>query len=378
MACGEGFLVSFDPLKLKANNAIPNTILTSISILNEPNDSLLFQDDLTLTYRQNFVSFEFSALAFTNGDMNQFKYQLEGVDQNWVFAENRNFAAYSDLKPGDYTFKVCSSNNHKLWNENPAVFAFTISPPFWKEPLFISLVTIFIISMLFFFYQLRVKRLKEKQRLRMEVAIEAQEKERNRLAVELHDDLGTKMSTLKLFLNSLEQQENNNDRTKLINANAQQLLDGSIAGLRTVLSDLSPTTLHKQGLFPAIEELISPLNQSGKMEVFFHSDNQRKRVLESIELAVFRVVQELINNAIKHANCSQIVLKLTIDEDTLELNYEDNGIGFPAEIQNQGYGIRNIKQRIEFHHGTAVWMSKNAESPFGTAVLIRVPLKRKS
>ncbi len=374
MACGEGYLVSFDPLKIRVNTNQPKTIITSLSIFNTPSDSLLKAKDAVLNYDENFIEFEFSALNFTNGIMNQFKYQLEGIDETIIHAGTRNFATYTDLAPGDYTFNVWSSNNHQIWNDQPTQFSFSISLPFWQTGYFYVLVGLFMCGLVLIYYTSRLNALKQQQKLKMEVAIEAQEKERNRLAAELHDDLGTKMSTLKLFLNSLDQQSELDENSKRINASAQELLDGSIAGLRNVLADLSPNVLFKRGLSAAIHDLVEQLNKSNELEVFFISSNPNQRSTESRELALYRVVQELVNNSLKHAQCTKIHIELEFKDRLISLRYEDNGIGIPHEIQDQGYGIRNIKQRIELHNGEAHWSTNTRNYSSGTTVTVQLPL----
>jgi signal transduction histidine kinase len=369
-AGGYGYLVSFDPLAIRPNPSAPKTTITSFAVFSEPQDTLLGQQNVRLRASQNVLSFSFSALNFTNPEMSQFRYQLVGADPQVIEAGTRNFASYANLRPGEYTFMVWSSNNHGIWNETPATFAFTIVPPFWQRPLFIYLCALVVLLLAVLFYKLRIRQIHRRQQLKLSIALEAQEKERARLATDLHDDLGTKMSTLKLFLNSMEPYLDDAQAVK-INTHAQHMLDQSISGLRNVLSDLSPRLLQKAGLIAAIAEIATQVNQGQKLTVEFRAPKHEQRFTQTIEVALFRVVQELIHNAIKHAKCSLVTIELRYTPQSIELRFSDNGIGFSAAQQALGYGIRNIKQRLELINGEALWQATEN----GTKVEITIPYK---
>lgn len=370
VAGGYGYLVSFDPLAIRPNPSAPKTTITSFAVFSEPHDTLLGQAHVRLNSTQNVVSFSFSALNFTNPEMSQFRYQLLGADPIVIDAGTRNFASYANLQPGEYAFKVWSSNNHGIWNDEPAVFAFTIVPPLWQRPIFIYICLIALVVVVLVLYQLRIRQIHRRQQLKLAVALEAQENERARLATDLHDDLGTKMSTVKLFLNSLEPYLEA-EKAIHINSHAQNMLDQSISGLRNVLADLSPRLLQKAGLIAAISEIASQVNQGDKMKVHFIAPEKEHRFVSGIEVALFRVVQELIHNAIKHSKCTIVTIELSYKPYAVELVFTDNGIGFTSEQQARGYGIRNIKQRLELIGGEALWHPAEG----GTKVQIIVPYK---
>ncbi|MBI1267041.1 MAG: hypothetical protein GC193_06360 [Cryomorphaceae bacterium] len=374
LACGEGFFITFDPLKLIPNNEIPQVVFTSISVNNHRIDSLLMEIDPVFQFDKNYISFEFSALNYTNPEMNQFKYKLVGADDDWVNSGNRNFATYSDLSPGEYQFMVKGSNNHSVWNEDPTVFRFTIEPPFWQKKSFVTFLAASICLILIAAYNLRIGHLQKKQKENLSIAIQAQENERFRLAGELHDDLGTKMSTLKLYLNSLQEISGQETTAVAINQHAQELLDMSISDLRVILSDLSPTLLQNSGIIAAISRLVSDISKVAEFTIEFSHPEIEKRFENDKELAVFRVVQELLNNAMKHAECSNISLKMSYFNAYIEFTYLDDGVGLPPNLNSQGYGIRNIQQRLDLHAGAAKWSSAKQFDNRGTAVVINLPV----
>lgn len=375
LACGEGYFITFDPLTLTPNKEVPKVVFTSISINNQRSDSLLIEPNPEFSFDQNYITFEFSALNFTNPEMNQFMYKLAGADDDWVDNGTRNFAAYSDLSPGEYQFMVKGSNNHSVWNETPAVYSFVIEPPFWQRKSFIAFVVISLFILLLAGYNARIQRLQKKQKENLSIAIQAQENERYRLAGDLHDDLGTKMSTLKLYLNSLQELNGQEEMAVSINKHAQELLDMSISDLRVILSDLSPTILQNSGIIAAISRLVGDLSKVADFTIVFHHPTAERRFEREKELALFRVVQELLNNAMKHSKCSNISLTLSFLADQVEIAYLDDGIGLPLNVINEGYGIRNIQQRLELYAGSAKWSSVNLTENPGTAVSVYLPVK---
>ncbi len=127
-----GFSV-FDPLALRDNAALPNIVITDFSVFNAPHE---FDPDgetpIRLSYDQNFISFEFAALDFQAPGKNQYAYKLEGFDKDWVQAGTRNYASYTNLPGGEYTFHVRAANSDGVWNEEGASLKLTVIPPFWQ------------------------------------------------------------------------------------------------------------------------------------------------------------------------------------------------------------------------------------------------------
>ncbi len=125
-----GFSV-FDPLSLRQNELPPPVVITDFSIFNTP-QPFNPAETIRLNYDQNFISFEFAALDFHDPRRNQYAYKLEGFDKDWVQAGARNYASYTNLPGGDYTFRVRAANSDGVWNEDGANVKLTVTPPFWQ------------------------------------------------------------------------------------------------------------------------------------------------------------------------------------------------------------------------------------------------------
>jgi PAS domain S-box-containing protein len=125
-----GFSV-FNPMELRDNKTPPNVVITDFSIFNAP-QNFDPKESISLKYDQNFISFEFAALDFQAPHKNQYAYKLEGFDKDWVQAGTRNYASYTNLPGGNYTFKVKAANSDGVWNEKGASLKLTVIPPFWQ------------------------------------------------------------------------------------------------------------------------------------------------------------------------------------------------------------------------------------------------------
>ncbi len=374
-AGGDGFLIHFKPELLLMNQALPPVKITELSIKNIGSLAPASQADLSLEYTDNTISFSFAALNFTNPEKNQFAYRLLGLETDWVYCGDQNHIRFTDLKGGDYCFQVKAANNHGLWNETPTEFRFSIRPPFWERPLFwpLTILCMAIFGTAFYFW--RRQEWRKLERFRLEGEMNGQESERKRLASELHDEVGTRLSVLKLYLNSLEKLSSPKSQSQGISQKAQELLDEGVADLRNMLHDLSPEAVHKFGLIKALENLTERLNHAADVQAHLVSDESNFELSARVELTLYRVIQELINNTIKHANASSIDIVVRQAKDHMLIEYSDNGENSLdiATTKSEGYGLRNIENRLLVIQASAQWIPKKQ----GMAIRILIPLTNK-
>ncbi|WP_317897095.1 sensor histidine kinase [Aurantibacillus circumpalustris] len=217
----------------------------------------------------------------------------------------------------------------------------------------------------------------EKEQAILKAIISGQEEERNRIAKNLHDSVGAELSMLKLnfskylFFMKGTDEEKNNFRIELNN------LDHTIATISAICKDLYPIALTNQGIIRTLKDLIKRINDSSIIKTTFKSDIEDSDIGTNQEkiLNVFRIFQEVLNNLIKHSNCSTLNVILTKTFNSLEIKFEHNGQAFTNEHvevlikQNKGIGLSSIQNRIELLKGTLNYTSTNNL----TQVLIRLP-----
>ncbi|MBN1986241.1 MAG: sensor histidine kinase [Prolixibacteraceae bacterium] len=189
----------------------------------------------------------------------------------------------------------------------------------------------------------RVKSEQQKEILRNTIL--AQEKERKRIARDLHDEVGAMLSVVKLNVGQIEKKADS-EKYKLLAGETKSYLDDVITQVRRISRDLLPPSLEKLGLSFAIQELANWVNKSGQIKADYWSSGETVRFDSKKELAVFRIVQELLNNTLKHAEASQISIKTKFSDSTLAIAVSDNGKGFNLnEKMETGLGLKNLESR---------------------------------
>ncbi|MEO6303662.1 MAG: tetratricopeptide repeat protein [Bacteroidia bacterium] len=208
--------------------------------------------------------------------------------------------------------------------------------------------------------------------IRSKAIIEAEEKERRRIAQDLHDGVGQILSAAKLNLSGLESQINLTDqKQKDAFKNALDLIDDSVKEVRIVSHNMMPNTLIKLGLASAIKEFITKIQGTPNLKVNLEIVGLDKRLDPEKETVLYRVIQEIVSNIIKHAKATEIGLQLIKHEKELSIIIGDNGVGFDTSKINtfEGIGLKNIISRIEFINGSVHFDSTITK---GTTIVIEV------
>lgn len=206
-------------------------------------------------------------------------------------------------------------------------------------------------------------------------SLEVQEAASRRIARDLHDEVGALLSATKMSFNVLNKRlRDAEDRSSLLNS--KKLLDESIATVRRISKELIPTSLENFGLLAAVEDFLNKIKTATGLAINLESNlNEETRFEPNQELMVYRILQELTNNAIKHAGASELEIKLTHYPNQLSLVFFDNGKGFDPNnlVQNgdSGLGLRNIESRVSVINGKCT-ISSTPES--GSRFDIFIPI----
>jgi signal transduction histidine kinase len=215
---------------------------------------------------------------------------------------------------------------------------------------------------------------KDKQIIASHAVIVGEEIERTRLARDLHDGLGGLLSGVKLKLSSLKGNYITSQTSVEQFDLAVNLLDNSIKELRRVAHNMMPEALVKFGLKDALQDFCERISTGKELKLSFQFFGDNNRFHQPLETTVYRIAQELINNALKHANASEIMVQLMQDNNRLHLTVQDNGIGFDhqkVDIQKSS-GLQNLKARAESFNGTLEISSKQGE---GTEISVEFYIK---
>ncbi len=379
---------AFKAEDIQDNSYLPPVFITEFNVLNERSsvtsrnsknrsiyqDAFPFASGVELSHKDYFFSFEFAALNYTQSQNNQYKYKLEGFDEEWIDAGNRRFATYTNIDPGEYEFKVKASNNDGIWNEEAAAVLVTILPPWWATWWAYMLYGVMALGLIWGYFNYREnvhkgKMMQQEAELRAETA-EAQAKaisieskakiervkteERDKLreqnSRDFHDELGHKLTKISMFLELAKRAEGKqNDLNKYLSKVEENTKDLS-GGMRDFIWVLDPRkdTLYDvvirlkdfgdhlfdhSGVSFKLEGLVDGLKEQG-----INSDTRRDLVL---------LFKEAMNNALKYSSCQNAVLSIDLSTTGYAFTFSDDGQGFDENTITRGYGLKNMRSRAE-------------------------------
>lgn len=348
----EGIAV-VDPEAVHINPEPPPVLIESITLERNPID---FQNGITIQPGQRGLEISYTGLSFIKADQTKFKYKLEGLDGDWIDAGTRRVAYFPYLPPGSYTFHVIAANSDGVWNMTGARVNVLVRAPFWRRWWFWLLCSITVISVASIAITSRLVQLKRKQLEREGFSrrlIESQEAERKRLAGELHDSLGQILLIVKnwtlIGLNSLAEDNPAREHLTEISGNASL----AIEEVREISRNLRPRHLEMIGLTSTIEQMVRQISSSTDIEFITETDNIDGLLSRESEINLYRVLQECLNNVLKHSTATKAWLSIKRTPDGAQIICRDNGKGFDPQIisTTSGLGLIGMAERVRMLDG---------------------------
>lgn len=358
---------------VQKNEVIPPVYIEDIST----NETVFpVTGHITTPHDTPYIDIKYTAVNFTNPKKVEFKYRIQGLDDNWIDVGDNRSALISRLPPGEYTFQVIASNNDGLWNNEGASLAISVIPPFWQTNWFYSIIAVLFLASGPTAYYLRVKNLKKKnesQKRFTEQLIESQESERRRIASELHDGLGQQILVIK---NRAELAKKEADKAVSLHEQLDEILNSavsSIQSVRTISHGLRPVHLEKFGLSEAIENLCAQLKQSSTIDWSYHIDKLDGTIPKKAEINFYRIIQECTNNILKHSSANEASVMVRVQDSKIKAVIWDDGKGFDVQQieTSKGLGFLGMKERIETLKGT---LRIDSEVGNQTVITIEIPI----
>ena len=352
----------FRPAEL--NTAPPEIVLTAFKKLNK---EVLFDTPLTdlkqitLSPRDDFFTFGFAALHYKNPAKNRYAYMLEGFDRDWIHIGNKREASYTNLAPGEYTFRVKAANSDGVWNEKGLAIQIRINPPYWRTWWFVTLALIAASSIIMALHRYRVQ-----QKLAIE-RIKFREREilQKKIASDVHDDLGHLLTKITLSTGIVKQQN-----PKLP---------------ATALETLDKIAAHTTELSQQMKDFIWNLNP--EKDTLYHLAEQWKNFsdtlfeytdvafqlaglspeFDAVQLPVewkqhlYLIFKEAMHNVLKHAaGCRNVTLAIALRDGSLQISLTNDGEGFDAASGRRGNGLHNMRHRAQELGGMLEILSEKA------------------
>lgn len=333
--------------------------------------------------QENF-ELDYTALSFISSEQLKFRYKMEGLDQDWVEAGTRRTANFSHVPPGSYTFTVIAANRDGVWNTEGQSVKIIVQPRFYRTWWFLSVSVLSVAGFLWIGLGYRVRQLKRERALQQEFSrqlIESQEAERKRIAAGLHDSLGQQLLVIKNWAMIGLSLVNGNHQTRETLDEISTTASQAIEEVREVIYDLRPYQLDKIGLANTIRYMIEKVAAASGIDFRTTVGDIDDLFTLNEQVTFYRVIQECVNNIVKHSQATVAHVRIERHEQTLDIMIEDNGRGFvlsqlaSAQPSTGGLGLTSLRERVRILGGR---QTIDSVLGGGTKIHITIDLKHSS
>lgn len=355
--------------KLNFSNTHPVGYIKEIVINNKKID---LKNTLNLKYLENNIQIKTGFISYNNQNIfTRFRLVTNepwSPSVDWVYS-------FNSLNPGKYDFQVEYSIDNLNWYPAAMNLKFEIHPPWWGTWYFFLIIGIFILLIGIVIFRKTVAQYKERnqylglineqQKRLLKAEIDATERERTRIAKDLHDGIGMDLVSIKFLTNQLEKKSEDKTAKEI-----QRQLEKTISEIKNIIYGLTPSGLQLFGLSHGIENYLSMIKRKHPMEIHFAFEGEEVKD-EQIGAIVFRIIQELVTNSIKHSQCENINIKISVYSTFIQITFKDNGTGFDPDTIIPGLGLSNIRSRVESVLGQINFKSDKS----GASYSINLPLR---
>ncbi|SEA20021.1 Two component regulator propeller [Chitinophaga terrae (ex Kim and Jung 2007)] len=362
----------FYPKNFKENLSNSKVVIRRMEVLDKPYESdtaISLLKKIELPYNQNTIAIEFVPLEYTNPLKNKVQYKLEGADEDWVQAGAFRMARYTNLHPGSYTFKVRGSNNDNIWSAEATTLEIVIKIPFWQSLWFRFLLLLLLLGIAYYFSTLYLdyKIRHEKLKLEKEQAVD---QERARISSDMHDDLGSGLSTIRLLSEVAKRKIKDPSQIReieRISETAGEMVDK----MSEIIWAMSSANDSLANLIAYMRSFAAEFLEHAHISHQFYIPE----TIPNIKLSggtrrnIYLAVKESLHNVVKHAKATEVIVEVKVHKN-MTIMIKDNGKGFDQEkVRLFGNGLKNIQKRMMSVGGNADITSNN-----GTIVFLDIPL----
>lgn len=353
--------IYLDPRDFRSNQPPPDVRITSFRVFQQELniDSILMHDDnIHLLSDQNFVAIDFSSLTYLNNKL-YYYYKLQGVDKDWVKTTNLS-AVYPYLRGGAYTFMVRCENGDGVSSRHIATLKIYIRPPFYERWWFFLLLAALTAGVLYFFHRVRVNRILDMQKVR------------GRIARDLHDDMGSTLSTINILSEMAKFKiDKDTDVTKDYIAKISDNSHRMMEAMDDIVWSINPMNDNMQKITARMREYATSLLEAKDIDYTFHVDEAVKHIKLDMEARrdFFLIFKEAVNNLVKYSQCKHAHIKIETYEYSLTMKIQDDGIGFIVADADSGNGLSNMQKRAQSLNAK---LSVKSKPGVGTKILLEV------
>jgi ligand-binding sensor domain-containing protein/signal transduction histidine kinase len=367
---GNNYYIAFNPSSITDNRRQPEVYLTDFRIFNTSYSHLLYEKKIELSYSQNYFTIEFAAPGYLSNEQVQYAYMLDGADKGWIECGSRNFAPFSNLKGGTYTFKVKASNKPGTWSEQVLAITIIIIPPIWERWWFYLLCAALIAATVYLAYRYRINELLKRQAIR------------NKIAQDLHDNVGSTLSSISVYsqVAQIQNDGGNKDALNDVLGKIGATSTNMISELSDTVWAINPANDNMEKILQRMESFARPLMAARNITFTFNYSNDTKTLNLDMEKRknFYLIFKEIINNAVKYSGSSEVEVAIGFYNSLLQLSVRDNGVGFNKQVELSGQtgslsgnGLRNMLFRAKEMKAQLIIDTSPGN---GTAIILNCPI----
>ncbi len=371
-------LLRFRPDTLQERTVSCKIVLTEIRKFEQPfqfGPDVSRLSSLAFSWQDDLLSFDFAALGLAQAQKAQYAWKLDGYDQDWIFGGAKRTATYTNLPGGRYTLRVKATDETGRWHDNQLAVQVTVSTPPWHRWWAYLLYVFALVGIVGGAVRYRLNQLHAVNKAKTQFTqqlITSQEAERKRIAAELHDGLGQSLLVIKNRAIIGKRMANGDEKVTAQLEEISHATGQALEEVRSIAYNLRPYHLERLGLRESIEAMIEKVREATGLEI-----NARVALADEVfskddEMTFYRVIQECLNNIIKHAEATAVEINIVQTETEVTARMQDNGRGFAAVLEKQmgGFGLIGLAERVRMLGGTH---SIASEPGKGTMVLVKIP-----
>jgi signal transduction histidine kinase/ligand-binding sensor domain-containing protein len=376
VAARKGYF-KFDANYILSKKQAPKVFLKRIYVNGELDKSFAAYGHQVTTpsykYTQNNFKFEFVAVSFKDRSNINYRYRLIGSDTNWLEAKAVNELYFANISPGIYKLEVIADEGNIVIGALPAVYKFEILAPFYQTLWFRFLILLLLFLVIYSSFVYVIKRNLKEKILILEKE-QALEKERNRISQDMHDDLGSGLTKIAILSEVTKNEIKDPEKAKKHLENISQSSRHLVESLQNIIWILNTSSEGVEDFFSYTHEYALKYLENSNINLIYEIDTslyKKNNLSQEVRRNIFLVIKEVLNNAVKHADCSEIVFKAKKNFDSLQLTIEDNGKGFNFnQIRKNANGLKSMKDRILKINGTIEYLKNEHQ---GHKIVIEIP-----
>lgn len=333
----------FHPKDITLSNFKPNISIAELLVNDNPFEpkrdenkgNINEKESLTFNHQDNTLSFRFVALDYSDPEANEYYYQMEGYDDERVYAGTRNFVRYPNLPAGDYNFKVWATNSDKVLNETPKVLSLIIIPPIYQRWWFYLLCLILVSAIMYAIFQYRLEQALKVERLRVKISSD------------LHDDVGGMLSGLAMQTELLEMTANDERKPKL--ARVAEMSRVAMSRMRDTVWAIDARKDKLENLLDRMREHAEETLPPQRIQFAIQVENLdlKQELTTDVRQNLYLIFKEAVTNAAKHTNGDTVNIRLRKSTECFEMLIHDNGRVEEKTYKTTGLGQSNMRMRAE-------------------------------